>query len=232
MIITIFMQSMKMAYMLGITNEIFEKKIIRPKNLQKEIHCFTLDEQRKIENYVLNSDKTKLYGIILCLYTGIRIGELLALQWDNVDFKKKTIAIKYSCYDGKNEKGNVIRVLASPKTPTSNRVIPIPNKLIGLLAKLKKTSKSVFVISENDKEFSIRSYQRTFELLLKKLEIKHHGFHSLRHTFATRALEIGMDVKTLSEILGHKNSLITLNRYAHSMMEHKIKMMNQIGALL
>ena len=79
---------------------------------------------------------------------------------------------------------------------------------------------------------SIRSYQRSFELLLKRQNIVHCGFHSLRHTFATRALECGMDVKTLSEILGHKNPTVTLNRYAHSLLEHKAAMMNRLGKLL
>lgn len=78
----------------------------------------------------------------------------------------------------------------------------------------------------------MRSYQRSFEQLLKKLDIRHRGFHSLRHTFATRALECGMDVKTLSEILGHKNPIVTLNRYTHSLLEHKSAMMNRLGKLL
>lgn len=79
---------------------------------------------------------------------------------------------------------------------------------------------------------SVRSYQRSFELLLKRLNIYHRGFHSLKHTFATRALECGMNVKTLSEILGHKNPTITLNRHAHSLLEHKAAMMNRLGKLL
>ena len=78
----------------------------------------------------------------------------------------------------------------------------------------------------------VRSYQRTFELLLKKLNISHKGFHSLRHTFATRAIECDIDVKTLAELLGHKNATITLNRYAHSLLEHKVDMMNRLGKLL
>lgn len=77
----------------------------------------------------------------------------------------------------------------------------------------------------------VRSYQRTFETLLKNLGIPHRGFHSLRHAFATRALEVGMDVRTLSEILGHNNPAITLKRYAHSLMEHKVQMMNRLGRL-
>lgn len=84
-------------------------------------------------------------------------------------------------------------------------------------------------MANNDKDISVRSYQRTFELLLKRLKIQHKGFHSLCHTFATRALECGMDVKTLSEILGYKNPKVTLNRYVHSLMEHKQEMMNKLG---
>jgi integrase len=88
------------------------------------------------------------------------------------------------------------------------------------------------IAGNNGKVVSVRSYQQSFECLLKNLHIDHKGFHSLRHTFATRAIECGMDIKTLSEILGHKNPTITLNRYAHSLMDHKREMMNKLGKLL
>lgn len=89
------------------------------------------------------------------------------------------------------------------------------------------------ITSENgSKNITVRSYQRSFELLLQKQKIPHHGFHALRHTFATRAIECGMDVKSLSEILGHKNPTITLKRYVHSFMEHKREFMNRLGKLL
>ena len=98
---------------------------------------------------------------------------------------------------------------------------------------MKQNSKSGYVVDGNTKDGAeVRSYQRTFERILKKLGIEHKGFHSLRHTFATRALECGMDVKTLSVTLGHKNPTITLKRYAHSMIEHRADMMNKIGKLL
>ena len=77
----------------------------------------------------------------------------------------------------------------------------------------------------------MRTYQRRFSVLLKKLNIPPKGFHSIRHTYATRAIECGMDVKTLSEILGHKNPTVTLNRYAHSLMEHKKEMVNRLGKI-
>ena len=92
----------------------------------------------------------------------------------------------------------------------------------------KRTSNCHFVSAKGN-AVSVRSYQRSFELLLRHLNIAHKGFHSLRHTIATRALECGMDVKTLSEILGHKNPTVTLNHYVHSLMEHKQEdMMNRL----
>lgn len=87
-------------------------------------------------------------------------------------------------------------------------------------------------VGNGSKIITVRSYQRSFELLLQKQKIPHHGFHALRHTFATRAIECGMDVKSLSEILGHKNPTITLKRYVHSFMEHKREFMNRLGKLL
>ena len=120
----------------------------------------------------------------------------------------------------------------TPKTETSRRYIPLSKPLLAILKDLKKESKGNYVVSDKGDPVFVRSYQRTFELLLKRLNIPHKGFHALRHTFATRALECGMDVKTLSEILGHKNATITLNRYAHSLWEHKAEMMNKLGKLL
>ena len=101
-------------------------------------------------------------------------------------------------------------------------MIPLPKQLLPVLKEYKRKSISEYVVeSENGEPPTVRSYQRTFELLQKRLHIERKGFYSLRHTFATRALECGMDVKTLAEILGHKNATVTLNRYAHSLMEHK-----------
>ena len=175
----------------------------------------------------MNGKKDKLYGIILCLYNGLRIGELIALQWDDIDLNNGILTVFKSCHDSKNG-----LVIDEPKTVNSRRLIPIPKQLLPILKAKKKNSCSSYFVSVKGNAVSVRSYQRSFELLLSRLNIAHKGFHSLRHTFATRALECGMDVKTLSEILGHKNPTITLNRYAHSLMEHKQDMMNRLGKLL
>ena len=226
-VISVIQSSLKTAHLLGLTKAYTADKLKRPKLKEKPVECFTFAEQKHIEQAVLNGKKDKLYGIILCLYSGLRIGELIALQWSDIDFAKGILTVSKSCHDGKDG-----IVIDEPKTSSSRRVIPLPKQLLPLLKGIKKKSDSPFVVSANGKPVSVRSYQRSFELLLKKLNIPHKGFHSLRHTFATRAIECGMDVKTLSEILGHKNPTVTLNRYAHSLMEHKTDMMNKLGKLL
>lgn len=226
-VISVIQNSLKTAHFLGLTKEYTADKLKRPKLKEKPVECFTLAEQKQIEQAVLNGKKYKLYGIILCLYSGLRIGELIALQWSDIDFAKGILTVSKSCHDSKDG-----LIVDEPKTANSRRLIPLPKQLIPIIKGIKKKSDSPFVVSANGSPVSVRSYQRSFELLLKRLNIPHKGFHSLRHTFATRALECGMDVKTLSEILGHKNPSVTLNRYAHSLMEHKADMMNRLGKLL
>lgn len=191
-----------------------------------------MSEQKKIEQYILNNENTRFFGVLLCLYSGLRIGELLALEWSDIDMSKGELRVNKTCHYGKDEEGVFGRITDAPKTQSSIRTIPIPRQLMPYLRDVKKKSLSTHIVSNGSNLISIRSYQRTFSLLLNKLDIPHRGFHSLRHSFATRALECGMDVKTLSEILGHKSPTVTLNRYVHSLMEHKKEMMNRHGRLL
>ncbi|MGN1162651.1 MAG: tyrosine-type recombinase/integrase [Christensenellales bacterium] len=223
-VISVLQNSLKTANMLCYTKTYVADKIIRPKTTEKQVECFSLSEQKKIEAYCMQSKKKKLYGIVICLYTGLRIGELLALKFSDIDFNKLIMYISKTCHDSPNG-----RIIETPKTNSSNRIIPLPKQILGLIKELKRDSHSEYLIADLEKPVAVRSYQRTFELLLKRLNIQHKGFHSLRHTFATRALECGMDVKTLSELLGHKNTSITLNRYVHSMLEHKTDMMNKLA---
>lgn len=231
-ILSVIQNSLKTAHLVGYLPEYSVNKIKRPKIIEKQVECFTIiQEQKKIEEAALFAKKDKYRGIILCLYTGLRIGELLALTWNDIDFDKNILSVTKTCHDG-NENGKHVRIIDTPKTENSRRQIPLSKTLIKMLKDIKNKSKCEFVIADGEKPVFIRSYQRTFELLLKKLKLPHKGFHSLRHTFATRALECGMDVKSLSEILGHKNAMITLNRYAHSLWEHKAEMMNKLSKML
>lgn len=102
--------------------------------------------------------------------------------------------------------------------------------MIPYLKKIKRSSSSTYVITtKTNGMVGTRSYQKTYTRILNKLNIKYHNFHSLRHTFATRVLELGIDIKSLSEILDHKSAIITLNRYSHSLLEYKVEMMNRLG---
>lgn len=228
-IVTVIQGSLKLAHLAGIIAEYTADRVRRPKITEKSVSCFSRAEQKRIEQAVLESGKPKLFGIVLCLYTGLRIGELLALEWTDVDFAKGEITVSKSCYDGKNGEGKFCRITDSPKTNSSVRVIPLPRQIIPALRDVKKKSGDRYVVSGGKKTVSVRSYQKTFARMLENLEIAHKGFHALRHTFATRTIEYGMDVKTLSELLGHKSPGVTLNRYVHSMMEHKREMMNRLG---
>lgn len=228
LISSILKQSFKQALLLKLITDNPTLYLKYPSLTEKEVNALSRKEQQIIENYCLNSTKNNYLGIIICLYTGIRIGELLALTWDDIDFSNQFMRINKTTYfmNGKT-------YVDSPKTKSSNRVIPLSKRMIAILKQMKKTCHSKYLIAtKTDAMVSIRSYQRTFESILNKCNIKKYNFHTLRHTFATRAIELGMDVKTLSEILGHKNPTITLNRYSHSLIEYKIEMVNKMSLLL
>lgn len=224
--------SLKRAVKSGAIPKEFSGDIIRPKIREKKVDCLSKTEQKKIEQYVFTKQKPKFYGVLLCLYTGLRIGELPALTWKDINLVKDRISVSKACHDSWIN-GKYVKVIDTPKTESSERTIPLPKQLLPILRELKKKSDCYYIIGgKGEYGAQIRSYQRSFEKLLNKLNITHKGFHSLRHTFATRALECGMDIKSLSEILGHKNPNMTLSRYAHSLYEHKADMMNKIGRIM
>lgn len=231
-IITVLQNALHAAYTVGLVEEYVGDKIKRPRAQEKRVECFSVPEQKRIEEYVFTKEKSRLFGVVLCLYTGLRIGELLALEWSDVDLSSGLLRVSKSCYYGRDQDGVYGRITDTPKTRSSVRTIPLPKQLLPHLTAQKKKSRSALVVSNGTAPISVRSYQRSFSSLLARLDIPHRGFHSLRHTFATRALECGMDVKTLSELLGHKSPTVTLNRYAHSLIEHKRDMMNRLGRLL
>ncbi|MCM1557819.1 MAG: site-specific integrase [Anaeroplasma bactoclasticum] len=231
-IVSVLKQAFNLASNLDLISKNPTTTIKLPTTSEKEVLAFTREEQKIVEEYCLKSIKNNYIGIIICLYTGIRLGELLALTWDDIDFNKKYLYIKKTSYTLRKDKKKVF-VVESPKTKKSNRVIPLPDKIINLLSIYKKNSSCEYIIhTRRNTMVETRSYQRSFQSILNKCKIKHYNFHCLRHTFATRALELGMDIKTLSEILGHTNVAITLNRYAHSLLEYKIQEMNKIVQIL
>lgn len=136
-IITVIQNSLKLAYTLGELKEYTADKIRRPKTKEKEVSCFSLAEQKKIEQAALSNKKRKFIGIVICLYSGLRIGELLALTWADIDFTKGTLAVNKTCHDGRDEKGNLCRITDLPKTTSSKRMIPLPKQLLPVLKEYK-----------------------------------------------------------------------------------------------
>ena len=231
-IVNVLKSALKLAKSLEISALDNSNKIKLPMATEKPVTAFEKWEQEKLEKYCLSSNKTNYLGIVICLYTGIRLGELLALTWNDIDFKSGIMTISKTAYRIK-QNGNPQVVIDKPKTKNSSRLIPLPKQLLEILKRAKKITKSDFILSTRTGGIvGTRAYQKTYERILKKLNIPYKNFHSLRHTFATRAIEMGMDVKTLSEILGHKNPVITLQRYTHSMLSYKTEMMNKMGKML
>ena len=228
-IVSVLKQALRLAITLEFVDKEYCSNLKMPSSEEKEISVFTKKEQQVIESFCLNHKKRNYIGIVICLYTGIRLGELLALTWDDIDFNSNLLTINKTSYSAKVDDKTQI-IVDKPKTKKSNRVIPLPNQLVKLLKIIKKESNSKYVITtRNSGMVGNRSYQRTFKFILKKVNVPYRNFHSLRHTFATNAIELGMDVKTLAEILGHTNAMITLNRYSHSLLNYKIEMMNKLG---
>lgn len=228
-IVSVLKQALRLAITLEFVDKEYCSNLKMPSSEEKEISVFTKKEQQVIESFCLNHKKRNYIGIVICLYTVIRLGELLALTWDDIDFNSNLLTINKTSYSAKVD-GKTQIIVDKPKTKKSNRVIPLPNQLVKLLKIIKKESNSKYVITtRNSGIVGNRSYQRTFKFILKKVNVPYRNFHSLRHTFATNAIELGMDVKTLAEILGHINAMITLNRYSHSLLNYKIEMMNKLG---
>lgn len=212
------------------------KRANLPKSAKNNLEILTNDEIQKIEKFCINNFSKETLGIVLSLNTGIRIGELCALKWKDINLNEKNIKIQNTVqrvYDKNLKKTKII--VGTAKTNSSRRVIPINKKIYNLLLIAKKidvkNSDSIdefFVLSGNEKIIEPRRYQKNFKSILKKCKIKEYHFHILRHTFATECIKVGMDVKSLSEILGHANTNITLNTYVHSTNEMKKKYLEKL----
>lgn len=209
-------------------------KIKKPVLTPKELPVLTVDQQNALENTLLTGiDESKL-GIYISLYTGLRIGEICALTWDDVDLKNRLIYVRNTVVRVKSDSGTGSKthlIIDTPKTASSLRCIPICSKLYSLLSNYVPNVKSRFVTSSIAAFISPRTFDYRFKKLLDESKIPHINYHALRHTFATRCIEAGVDVKSLSEILGHANVSITLNTYIHSSIDLKRSQLEKITCL-
>jgi integrase len=202
-----------------------------PKKEKHKLNLYNKNEQKRLKLALLtNMDLTKL-AIIIALYTGVRIGELCVLKWSDIDFAAKTVHIERIVQrirtNGKINKTELL--ISTPKSQSSVRTIPLPDFLIDMLKAFKPSTADAFIVTSNTKLPDPRTMQYRFKSLLIKIGLRYINFHSLRHLFATNCVELGFDVKTLSEILGHSTVEITLNRYVHSSMERKRQCMDMLS---
>lgn len=202
-----------------------QSKISKPPVVSKNLPILSAAEQKKLENICLSeTDETKV-GVLLSLYAGLRIGEVCALTWEDIDWVERVIHIRHTVSRVNKNIENGVKsttlIIDRPKTKSSFRDIPLCSKLIPVLSELKKQTASPYVISNREQFISPRTYEYRYHKLLRASGTADINYHALRHTFATRCIEAGVDVKSLSEILGHADASITLNTYVHSSMERK-----------
>ncbi len=206
--------------------------LLKIKPQEKKIMILTEREQFKLVTYLLEELNLYKLGILLSLYTGIRIGELCALKWENIDLIDKKIYInqtiqRISNFEKTMNKQTKI-IFSSPKSYCSIREIPLPEFLVTILSRFQTDAK-YYVLSCKNKYVEPRVMQYQFKKQITQCGLpSSYSFHCLRHTFATRCVEMGFEIKSLSEILGHSNVNITLNRYVHSSFELKMQQMNKL----
>ena len=205
-------------------------EIHQPQETKKELHILSKEDQQKLEKHLMAVITPVNAGIMLSLHAGLRIGEVCALKWNDVDLKEKIIHIRSTVSRiGKNDGTHGTKlIIGTPKTKASLRDVPVSSVLFRVLSELKSTSDSPYVISESDTFTSPRTFDYRYHRILKQCDISPINYHALRHTFATRCIEAKMDVKTLSEILGHGKVSVTLDIYVHSSMEQKRKQLEDM----
>lgn len=201
---------------------------------QKPMRVLSRLEQTTLSDQLRNEPNPCNLGILLCLYTGMRIGEICALTWGDVNIEEHYLFVHRSMQrvqTGENGAKTKI-VIQTPKSDCSIRKIPIPDEMLQLLIQSKKQDDAFLLTGMIHSYMEPRSMENRFKTVTSICGIPNINFHALRHTFATRCVELGFDIKSLSEILGHASVNITLNRYVHPSMELKQENMNRLSVLL
>jgi len=208
---------------------------IQVKQVPKPMRILSKSEQEKLCLYLSTNIDSCNTGILICLFTGLRLGEVCALHWQDVSIEDKTIYVHQTIQriqDKSNETKKTRIVITTPKSTCSIRTIPIPDSLIQILLSHKTSEEGFLLTNSKDQFIEPKVLQNRFKKVLEKNDIPHANFHALRHTFATRCIELGFDVKSLSEILGHATVNITMNRYVHPTLELKRENMQRLSSLL
>ena len=208
-------------------------EVVYPTVVRSEIRVLTVEEQQTLTAYLLKALDLCKFGILLALLTGVRIGELCALRWDHVLLDSKLLRVDASMQRMKNLSPNAgsktVVVIGAPKSQCSIRTIPMPDYLVDLCHKLRPSDPEAFVLTGTAASYmEPRTVQRKFAKYAEDCGLENVTVHTCRHTFATRCIEAGFEIKSLSEIMGHANVSITMNRYVHCSMNLKRENMEKV----
>ena len=232
---------LKMVMKFGVKNEwmtYYEWDIKYPTtSTSKELEVLSVANHRKILNYIQSHFSFMGLGIYISLGTGLRIGEICALKWSDINVTDGTITVSRTIeriYIIEGEKKHTELIISTPKTKNSCREIPMSKELLAMVKPLKKVvNEDFYVLTNDERPTEPRTYRNYYNGLMVKLDIPKLKYHGLRHSFATRCIEAGCDYKTVSVLLGHSNISTTLNLYVHPNMEQKkrciTKMFKSLG---
>ena len=227
---------LKMVMKFGVKKEWmthYEWDIKFPANNQpKELEVLSVANHRKILDYVQHNFTFMSLGIYISLSTGLRIGEICALKWSDINVTDGTITVQRyieRIYVVEGEKKHTQLVINTPKTVNSCREIPMSKELLAMVKPMKiVVIGNFYVLTNEDKPTEPRTYRNYYNKLMEKLNIPKLKYHGLRHSFATRCIEAGCDYKTVSVLLGHSNISTTLNLYVHPNMDQKKRCINKM----
>ena len=210
--------------------------VVMPKYTAKEIRILTQEEQRKFYDFLISDIDVYKFGVLFALMTGLRIGEVCALRISDVSLDDRTITVRETMQRIKNLSGDGAKtkiVITSPKSNTSSRVVPLTKTAYELCKeKVADAEPNAFLLTGSvTKYIEPRVLQWRIKKYGRECGIEDMHFHVLRHTFATRCVEVGFEIKSLSEVLGHSSPRITLERYVHSSLEFKKKNMEKLEAV-
>jgi integrase len=199
---------------------------------KQNMEVLSRTHQKKMMQHIQEHFTFRNLGVYICLCTGMRIGEVCALSWEDIDTDNGIINIRRTIQriytiEGEVRKTEVI--LDTPKTKNSIREVPMNKDLLKMLKPIKKiVNPSFYVLTNDAKPTEPRTYRTYYKNLMKNLEMPELKFHGLRHSFATRCIESKCDYKTVSVLLGHSNISTTLNLYVHPNLEQKKKAIDQM----
>lgn len=243
---------MHLAFGQAVKNQLLRENLVEsvrlPKSPKQEMRVLNREEQERLVQAARYAPEPAAFGIIFDLFTGLRIGELCGLRWENVDLEQQLFQVceirnRLPNFDDAIPTSTSVRTVQTTKTDNSRRTVYIMEGLLQDFKAYKAVQDSISAqypgynsdgyvfCQENGEPYEPRTYQDLFKRCVRRAGIADANFHSLRHTFATRSLEQGMDVVTVSRLLGHANPSITLDKYGHALDDHKRKSIEKLGDL-